>query len=192
MLRWGRPRRSATVCATTARKTMRCLQSSGRSPAVTGSTLPAVCYSFFYPRFGGPQMSVAKRSSTAGRGSACETLKQPQAVPMLLANLTTGFCVVATGAHLATVAIAARRCRRPKRPIRPLSVPAISLLRPVCGDENFLAETLGSSFRLDHPDYEILFCAARQDDPAVPVVRRLLAANPEATAQPLIGGGGDA
>jgi ceramide glucosyltransferase len=109
---------------------------------------------------------------------------------MLLANLTTGFCVVATGAHLATVAIAARRCRRPKRTIRPLAVPAISLLRPVCGDENFLAETLGSSFRLDHPDYEILFCAARQDDPAVPVVRRLLAANPEAPARLLIGDDG--
>jgi ceramide glucosyltransferase len=109
---------------------------------------------------------------------------------MLLANLAVGFCVIATGADLATVAIAARRCRRSKRAIRPAAAPAISLLRPVCGDENFLAETLGSSFQLDHPAYEILFCAARQDDPAVPVVRDLLAANPEAPARLLIGDDG--
>jgi ceramide glucosyltransferase len=109
---------------------------------------------------------------------------------MLLANLTTGFCVITTGAHLATVAVAGWRCRRSKRANRPPAVPAISLLRPVCGNENFLAETLGSSFRLNHSDYEILFCAARQDDAAVPVVRRLLAANPEAPARLLIGDDG--
>jgi ceramide glucosyltransferase len=109
---------------------------------------------------------------------------------MLLANLTAGFCVVATSAHLATVAVAARRCRRSKRAIRPAALSPVSLLRPVCGNENFLAETLGSSFRLDHPDYEILFCAARQDDAAVPIVRRLLAANPEVPARLLIGDDG--
>jgi len=70
---------------------------------------------------------------------------------MLLANLGVGFCVIATGADLATVAVAARRAAAPKRAIRLAAAPAISLLRPVCGDENFLAETLGSSFQLDHP-----------------------------------------
>src|SRR5580704_1131108 len=105
---------------------------------------------------------------------------------MLLTNLTAGFCVITTGAHLATVAVAGWRCRPSKRPNRSAALPAVSLLRPVCGNENFLAETLGSSFRLDHRDCEILFCAARQDDGAVPVVRRLLAANPEAPARLLI------
>src|SRR4029077_9797133 len=82
------------------------------------------------------------------------------------------------------------RCRPSKRPNRSAALPAVSLLRPVCGNENFLAETLGSSSRLDHRDCEILFCAARQDDGAVPVVRRLLAANPEAPARLLIGDDG--
>jgi ceramide glucosyltransferase len=109
---------------------------------------------------------------------------------MLLTNLTAGFCVITTGAHLATVAVAGWRCRPSKRPNRSAALPAVSLLRPVCGNENFLAETLGSSFRLDHRDCEILFCAARQDDGAVPVVRRLLAANPEAPARLLIGDDG--
>jgi ceramide glucosyltransferase len=109
---------------------------------------------------------------------------------MLLTNLTAGFCVLTTGAHLATVAVAGWRCRRSRRAILPAALPAVSLLRPVCGDENLLAETLGSSFRLDHRDCEILFCAARQDDPAVPIVRRLLAANPGAPARLLIGDDG--
>jgi ceramide glucosyltransferase len=109
---------------------------------------------------------------------------------MFLTNLTVGFCLIATGAHLATVAVAGWRCRRSKRAILPAALPAVSLLRPVCGDENLLAETLGSSFRLDHRDCEILFCAARQDDPAVPIVRRLLAANPGAPARLLIGDDG--
>jgi ceramide glucosyltransferase len=109
---------------------------------------------------------------------------------MFLANLAAGFCVITTGVHLATVAIAARRCRHTKSEIRPTTLPAVTLLRPVRGSENFLTETLGSSFRLDHPNHEILFCAAHQDDPAVPIVRRLLAANPGAPARLLIGDDG--
>ena len=108
---------------------------------------------------------------------------------MLLANLAGGFCAVATCVQLASVSVAAWRCRYRAAP-KPGPVPAVSLLRPICGAENFLAETLGSSFRLDFPDYEILFCAARQDDPAVPIVRRLIEANPRVTARLLIGDDG--
>jgi len=107
---------------------------------------------------------------------------------MLLANLAGGFCAVATSVQLASVSVAAWRCRRAAA--KPMAVPAVSLLRPICGYENFLAETLGSSFRLDVPDYEILFCAARQDDPAVPIVRRLIEANPRVPARLLIGDDG--
>src|ERR1700751_281101 len=109
---------------------------------------------------------------------------------MLLTNLPAVFCVIPTGAHLATVALAGWRCRRSKPAIRSAALPAVSLLRPVCGNENFLAETLGSSFRLGPRDCEILFCPARQDDPAVLVVRSLLAANPGASARLLIGDDG--
>jgi ceramide glucosyltransferase len=108
---------------------------------------------------------------------------------VLLANLAGGFCVVATCVQLASVSVAAWRCRYRAAP-KPGAVPAVSLLRPICGAENFLAETLGSSFRLDYPDYDILFCAARQDDPAVPIVRRLIEANPRVTARLLIGDDG--
>jgi ceramide glucosyltransferase len=108
---------------------------------------------------------------------------------MLLANLASGFCVVATCVQLASVSVAAWRCRY-RAATKPGAVPAVSLLRPICGAENFLVETLGSSFPLDYPDYEILFCAARQDDPAVPIVRRLIEAHPRVTARLLIGDDG--
>jgi ceramide glucosyltransferase len=64
------------------------------------------------------------------------------------------------------------------------------VLRPVCGIENFLMETLASSFQLNHPDYEVIFCAARPDDPAVPVVRQLIAAHPRVPARLLVGDDG--
>lgn len=65
--------------------------------------------------------------------------------------------------------------------------PFISLLRPVCGLDPFDAATLGSSFQLDYPNYEILFCAAHETDPAVPLVRRLIKTNPHVPARLLIG-----
>lgn len=65
--------------------------------------------------------------------------------------------------------------------------PRVSLIRPVCGSDPFDTETLGSSFTQDYPDYEIIFCAPSQNDPAVAVVRALIAQNPHVTARLLIG-----
>ncbi len=48
-------------------------------------------------------------------------------------------------------------------------------------------ETLSSAFRLEHPNYEILFCVAQPTDPAVPLVRRLIELNPDVPARLLIG-----
>ncbi|MGO8917694.1 MAG: ceramide glucosyltransferase [Stellaceae bacterium] len=105
-----------------------------------------------------------------------------------LAACAVGFCLLAICAHLTSIAIAARRCRRRRWPLAcPTDAPPVSLVRPVCGLDNFAEETLGSSFRLDYPRYEILFCVARADDPAVPLVQRLIAASPAVPARLLIG-----
>ncbi|HTZ36556.1 MAG TPA: ceramide glucosyltransferase [Stellaceae bacterium] len=107
---------------------------------------------------------------------------------MTLAIWTAWFCAVATGLQLASTAIAAWRCRRPRRPLPPpAAAQPVSIVRPVCGVDNFARETLGSTFGLDHPDYEILFCAARADDPVVALVRELIAAHPGSRARLLIG-----
>ena len=107
---------------------------------------------------------------------------------MLAASCAVAFCVLATLFHLTTIAVAARRCRR-QCALAPVPDPAppVSLLRPVCGLDPYARETLESSFRLNYPDYEIVFCAARGDDAAVPLVEALIAAHPVVPAKLLIG-----
>ena len=106
---------------------------------------------------------------------------------MTLANFAAAFCALATFVHLVTIAIAAWRCRPAHRESPPGELPPVSLLRPVCGVEPFAMETLGSSFRLAYPNYEIIFCVARADDPVVPLVQDLIDDHPLAQARLLIG-----
>lgn len=106
---------------------------------------------------------------------------------MLATTCAALFCALATMFHLATVAIAAIRCRRKPVADSAAPAPAVSLLRPVCDVDAHERETLESSFRLDYPNYEILFCAAREDDPAVPLVEALIAANRQVPARLLVG-----
>lgn len=90
--------------------------------------------------------------------------------------------------HGVSLGLAMRRCRRAAAPApMPQKAPRVSIVRPVCGLENNLETTLRSSFALDYPDYEIIFCISSQDDPAAPLVRRLIANHPKARAQMLFG-----
>src|SRR5262249_54003158 len=66
-------------------------------------------------------------------------------------------------------------------------LPPVSILRPVCGLDDYIGETLLSSFELDYPHHEILFCVADADDPVIPVVRRLIRAHPRVPARLLVG-----
>lgn len=104
---------------------------------------------------------------------------------LLITALAT-FVVGTAGVQLASVLLVWRRLRRRAAPPRG-SLPTISLLRPVCGLDPFDAETLGSSFTLDYPNYELLFCVASPDDPAVPLVTRLIAEHPGHRARLLVG-----
>jgi len=107
---------------------------------------------------------------------------------MGFAEWTAAFAALATAVQLITTAIAAIRCRARTKPVPPPEGAApVTIVRPVCGVENFARETLASSLALDYPQYRVLFCAARADDPAVPLVRELLAAHPDADAALLIG-----
>lgn len=88
-------------------------------------------------------------------------------------------------AHLVTCLVVRRR-RRPSTPAHDRGQ-FVTLLRPVCGIDRFDARTLRSSFHLDWPRYEVVFCAARADDPAVPLVSALIAQHPQIPARILIG-----
>ena len=86
-------------------------------------------------------------------------------------------------AHLLTVGLYIVRLRRRKPTTGTIGLPRVTLLRPVCGREAFDRETLESSFGQDYPDYEVIFCAPSENDPAVPLLRELIAAHPECKAR---------
>lgn len=98
-----------------------------------------------------------------------------------------GFVGLALALHLTSAGLVLWRYLRPGKPAALTAQPFITLLRPVCGLDRFDAETLASSFALSYPAHEIIFCAAREDDPAVALLRDLIAAHPERNAQLLIG-----
>jgi ceramide glucosyltransferase len=106
-------------------------------------------------------------------------------IPILAAE---AFCIATTAIHLASTLVALIRCKSPAARLRPPALaPAVSLVRPVCGIENHVEETLASGFTLDYPRYEIVFCVASAQDPVVPTVRRLMAAHPGVPARLLVG-----
>src|SRR5262249_6299826 len=70
---------------------------------------------------------------------------------------------------------------------RAAASPPVSLVRPLCGIDNYAAETLRSTFELDYPRCEILFCVADTADPVLPLIKDLIAAYPTVAARLLIG-----
>jgi ceramide glucosyltransferase len=97
-------------------------------------------------------------------------------------------CALCTAVQIASIAIATIRLRRKLPPdFSNGRYPPVSVVRPLCGVDNYAAETLRSTFALDHPCYEILFCLARPDDPVLPLVESLIAAHPSVAAHLLVG-----
>jgi ceramide glucosyltransferase len=97
-------------------------------------------------------------------------------------------CAVALLVQVVSVLIVARRIRAAPADVPlPADAPPISLIRAVCGIENFAEETLGSAFHLDYTDYELIFCIDHASDPAVALVRRLIDQHPHVNARLVIG-----
>lgn len=63
----------------------------------------------------------------------------------------------------------------------------VSLVRPVCGLESHIEETLSSSFRQVHTNYEVIFCVANENDKALPLLRALILQFPSVEARILVG-----
>ncbi len=105
---------------------------------------------------------------------------------MGLALILATFIAVCMAVQGAGVGLAlAALWRRPAG--GPAVLPPVTVLRPICGIENFLEETLESTFRLDYPRFELIFCAADPADPAVGLVQKLIARHPSVAAQVLTG-----
>ncbi len=95
-------------------------------------------------------------------------------------------CGVAIAIQVASITIAICRLRRRAPPLSK-QYPPVSLVRPLCGIDNYAADTLRSTFELDYHCYEILFCVASAQDPVLPLVRQLIAEYPSVSAKLLIG-----
>ena len=65
--------------------------------------------------------------------------------------------------------------------------PPVTIYKPLKGLDEELEENLRSFFGLDYPTYQLLFCVADADDPAIGVVQKLLAEFPGHDAQLVVG-----
>lgn len=103
-------------------------------------------------------------------------------------SLGAAIAVFLLATHGATIALASWRCRAGRSASLPSkNLPAVTLVRPLCGLESHSRETIAASFCLEHPCYEVLFCVASVRDPIIPLVERAIAEHPDVDARLLIG-----
>jgi ceramide glucosyltransferase len=91
---------------------------------------------------------------------------------------------IASTVFLGMVLAAARRFRRVlaqrRRSAPPLSShPGVTMLKPIHGLEPRMEENLEGYFRLDYPDYEIVFGCRGPEDPSLAIVSKLSARFPD-------------
>ena len=105
-------------------------------------------------------------------------------IATLLAASVSIVCVLI---QLASVALALPRCSAGRRKPRSKHCPPVTIVRPVCGLEPFSESTLGATFDIEWPVFEIIFCVDDPADPIIDVVTRLIASKPHSNAILLIG-----
>lgn len=86
-----------------------------------------------------------------------------------------------SAALAASVAFFVRTRLAPAQP--PAVLPPVSILKPVYGLDPQLEAAVASHLRLDYPEWELLIGFQRADDPAIPVLKRLLERHPQAQAR---------
>ena len=78
----------------------------------------------------------------------------------LLIPIGSAACCFTTIAQIASILVAILRFHKRDKRVAD-DAAGVSILRPVCGIDNFIEETLRSTFQLDYPNYEIVFFALR-------------------------------
>jgi ceramide glucosyltransferase len=107
---------------------------------------------------------------------------------MLTVVLAVIVIILAAG-QFASLLLAGHRMMAARRRTRtgPGVDEAVSVIRPVCGLEHGLEDTIRSGFRLSYPLFEMVFCLEEADDPAIPLLHRLMAEHPAVPARLLVG-----
>lgn len=95
------------------------------------------------------------------------------------------FCSL--GFYSAAISAALKFSRRSRKGSGPEFTPQVSLLKPVHGTDFGSAENFASFCMQNYPSYEILFAANEETDPALQIVRALIADYPERKIRILTG-----
>ncbi|HEV3121468.1 MAG TPA: ceramide glucosyltransferase [Isosphaeraceae bacterium] len=105
---------------------------------------------------------------------------------MQSANVVLGIvAAIAVGLTLFSMVALFWVTRRPKKLAD--FAPPVTIYKPLKGIDDALEENLRSFFRLDYPVYQLIFGVCDQDDPAIEVVRKLLAEFPTQDAHLVAG-----
>jgi ceramide glucosyltransferase len=95
--------------------------------------------------------------------------------------------IVPLAYYFVAIFAAIRFFRRERVKALPDFKPPISVLKPVHGVDFGTYENFASFCRQNYPDYEILFCVNELSDPAVPVIKKIMAEFPKRRIRVLSG-----
>ena len=84
--------------------------------------------------------------------------------------------------------IRGRRDRHTETGISSVSLPPVTIFKPVHGMEERLEQNLESFFQQDYPDYEIVIGSRNADDPAIAIAERLRSRYPSVKSRIVISG----
>jgi ceramide glucosyltransferase len=105
----------------------------------------------------------------------------------MLSYLLLAIAVIGTLSSTVFLVLALLGARQYRRDVAeekwPAELPPVSVLKPVHGLEPLLRENLESHFQQDYPEFELVFCARRRDDPALAIVDDLAAKYPRVKVQ---------
>jgi ceramide glucosyltransferase len=105
---------------------------------------------------------------------------------MTSCDLILGGLLLVVSAHFVSIGVLLVR-RYVRLPAPPKQRPPVSILRPVAGIENYTEETLASAFKVDFPDFEIIFCVEDRADPVIELIGRLMESHPNVPSRLLVG-----
>jgi ceramide glucosyltransferase len=77
---------------------------------------------------------------------------------------------------------------RERPPVKSSWLPAVSLIKPVCGLEKNLYRNLSTACRQEYPEYEVIFSVQDSSDPALPLLARIRDENPRVPVRIIVDG----
>lgn len=132
-------------------------------------------------------MSLISGFGALPNESTCGLLVTLVAIPLFLLYIVV-WIIVITGSTQIQKCLNTLAQKELEREINDFDLEGVTILRPLKGIDPQMDWCLEASFRQDYPSdkLEIIFCAQSATDPAVPIVKKLIANHPNIDAKLLI------